>query len=90
MAILLTISCTNPARFIGSFPASANNKFVLKRIKSDEFFSTYSIKSDAFCFRAKESGSSPSGSNKTLIFNPSSNNKSIPRMEAFIPAASPS
>ena len=51
---------------------------------------TNSIKSDALCLREKESGSSPSGNSNTLIFRPSSSNKSIPRMEALIPAASPS
>ena len=88
--ILLTISLTVSAFFIGSFLESSNNMEALNWIKSLALSFKYKPNSsNVFCF-AKLSGSSPSGKVHTLTFIPCSKIKSIPRSDARIPAASPS
>ena len=62
-------------------------------LKADEVglvFSDILFEPSAVFFRANESGSSPSGSSSTLMFIPSASSMSVPRMAAWIPAASPS
>ena len=90
IATVRIISEIRAERLIGSPPASANNNFVLKRMKSVSFWLINSANSLALWLRANESGSSPAGRSTTLTFIPSSNNISIPRRAALIPAASPS
>ena len=89
-AILVTILSIKEARLTGSSALSSMKRRVLKRMKSVWWLSIYSLYSLALCLRAKLSGSSPSGSNKTFTFIPSANNISIPRIDALIPALSPS
>ena len=88
--MLFTTFVTNSARFKGSLCASLINKSILNLIKSTWCVSMYFWNSSALCLRAKLSGSSPSGSSSTFMFNPSANNISMPRKLALIPAASPS
>ena len=85
-----TISVIKLAFFTGSFFASCDKSRVLKVIKSSSFSSIYFTSSLALLLFANESGSSPSGNNKTRTLSPCSKTKSIPRNEALIPAASPS
>ena len=90
LEILVTISRISPAFFTGSLLASLINNETLKLIKSCDEFSKYSFSAVSECFFAKLSGSSPSGKVTTLTFIPCSRIKSIPLIEALIPAASPS
>ena len=88
--ILRAMSAINPARLIGSFWVSFNNRLVLKRMKFSSWSEMYCWNSVALCLREKLSGSSPSGNNNTLMFMPSAKSMSIPLMLALMPASSPS
>ncbi len=90
LEILVTMSLITPAFFTGSLLDSFNKRDTLKLIKSCEASSKYFFNASVECDFAKLSGSSPSGNCTTLTFIPCSRIKSIPRIEALIPAASPS
>ena len=90
IAIERTISVIRLALLTGSFLASAKSRFVLKTIKSVSFFSIYCVNSVELMVLENESGSSPSGNNRTFTLSSCSKTKSIPLREALIPAGSPS
>ena len=87
--MLLIMPLMPSERFTGSLTPSTVRR-VLKPIKSCWFCSIYCFSSSVECLRAKESGSSPSGSNSTFTFMPSCSSMSVPRMAAWMPASSPS
>ena len=90
LAMLFIISRMVSAFLIGSSCASCISREALKRIKSVAWSCRYITRSSYAVLRAKLSGSSPSGKEQTFTFIPCSRIRSIPRIEARKPAASPS
>ena len=87
--MLFTMPLMASLRFTGSLTPSTVSR-VLNEMKSCWFSSIYRFSSSVECLRAKESGSTPSGSSSTLMFMPSCSSMSVPRMAAWMPASSPS